>query len=402
MCSSERSCFIIATLLDSNDFFQLPNSMRISILSAFYPFRGGIAQFNESMVGELDKDHKVEVNTFITQYPNFLFPGKSQFVESKNDQWEGRAYRIASPFNLFSFFKASHILEKQDPEIFIANYWVTAFAPLIAFLGRRLHKRSTRILLVHNLVPHEKRFFDSWMNRLVLNQFDGFVALSEDVKKDILAVKKGANVRVLQHPWYTQFKAPISKEEACAKIGIDPSSKVLLFFGLVREYKGLDILLSAFSELDDSFHLIIAGEFYMELRQFDRWFLNPVLKTRIHIHNGFIPDDEVHVYFSAADLCVLPYRSATQSGVSATSFQFGVPVLVADVGSLAQSVGEMGVFVKPERPDLMQKAIEQIFSDNRRLKLKEAIELERSNNTWKSFTMEFLRFAQSVKGSSEN
>jgi len=387
--------------LDSNDFLQLPNPMRISILSAFYPFRGGIAQFNESLVGELDKDHKVEVNTFRTQYPNFLFPGKSQFVESKNDQWEGRAHRIASPFNLFSFFRASRIVEKQDPEIFLANYWVTVFAPLIAFLGRRL-QRSTRILLVHNLVPHEKRFFDSWMNRMVLNQFDGFVALSEDVKKDILAVKKGAKVGVLQHPWYTQFKAPISKEEARAKIGIDPSSKVLLFFGLVREYKGLDVLLRAFIELDDSFHLIIAGEFYMDLREFDTWFLNPVLKTRIHIHNGFIPDDEVHVYFSAADLCVLPYRSATQSGVSATSFQFGVPVLVTDVGGLAQTVGEMGVVVKPERSDLMQKAIQQIFSDDTRLKLKEAIELERSKNTWKSFSTEFLRFAESVRGSSEN
>jgi glycosyltransferase involved in cell wall biosynthesis len=371
--------------------------MKISILSAFYPFRGGIAHFNESLVRELDKDHQVQVNTFRTQYPRFLFPGKSQYVEKKNYAWEGRAHRIASPFNVFSFFNASRTIKGQEPEIFVANYWVTAFAPLIAFLGWRLRKRATRILLVHNLVPHEKRFFDTWMNGLVLNQFDGFVALSETVKNDITYVRKDAKVCVIQHPWYDQFKEPVSKAAACEKFGIDPSSKVLLFFGLVRNYKGLDVLLNAFSELDDSYHLVIAGEFYTDKQEFDVWFNDPALKERLHIHDRFIPDDEVHLFFSAADLCVLPYRSATQSGVSATSFQFGVPVVVTDVGGLSQTVREMGVVVPSERPDLLREALQDIFSEGKLLKMIQAIETERSNNSWKSFSSELVHFAETLR-----
>lgn len=370
--------------------------MKISILTAFYPFRGGIAHFNESLVRELDKVHEVQVNTFQTQYPSFLFPGKSQFVEMKNPEWEGRAHRIVSPFNPFSFFRGSVLIAKQQPDLFLANYWMTPFALMTAFLARRLKKKSTRILLVHNLVPHEKRFFDRWMNALILNQFDGFVALSENVKEDIVRCKMNAKVCVIEHPWYNHFNEPISKDQACEKLGIDPHSKVLLFFGLIRDYKGLDVLLEAFSGLDSSFQLLIAGEFYSDISEFKKWFEDPVLKKRIHIYNRFIPDEEVHLFFSASDLCVLPYRHGTQSGVTATAFHFGVPVLVTAVGGLPETVGEKGLIVPAENPRALCDTINEAFLNDTLSAMKCAIDADCKNYSWSSFTKKLLNFSQGL------
>jgi len=203
--------------------------MKISLFSAFYPFRGGIAQFNERLVEELDKQHEVDVFTFKKQYPNWLFPGTSQYVQESNVRWEHRAKRIVSTFNPFSYFLGAKRISKSQPDVFIANYWMTIFAPFLAVFSRSLKGKSKRILLIHNLQPHEPKFFDTWFNRLVLKRFDGVVVLSEKVKTEVLSIKKEAKIKMLYHPWYDHFSPTTPKSESRKKLQIPVDARCCYF-----------------------------------------------------------------------------------------------------------------------------------------------------------------------------
>jgi glycosyltransferase involved in cell wall biosynthesis len=370
--------------------------MKIALFSAFYPFRGGIAQFNERLTQELDKQHTVSVFSFKKQYPNWLFPGKSQYVENENSTWKYRAKRIVSTFNPVTYFSGIRKIKHAEPQLFIANYWMTLFSPMLSFFGYKLNGSCKRLLLVHNFVPHEKRFFDKWCNRLILKNYDGFVVLSETVKTSIKALNPNASVKVLYHPWYDHFNLLIPKEKARKKLNIPLDSKVLLFFGLIRKYKGLDTLLETFSTLDDSYFLIIAGEFYDDVTMYNKWLEDPKLKQRMYIDANFIPDDEVHLFFSTADLCVLPYRAATQSGVTATAFQFGVPVLATSVGALKESIGGKGLTVEPSNTNALKRGIIEAFQSDNIKHYKRQIEQDRSIYNWTFFTQEFLSFGKSL------
>ncbi len=252
------------------------------------------------------------------------------------------------------------------------------------------------MLLVHNLQPHEPRFFDAWLNRLVLKRFDGVVVLSEEVKEQVLASKKDAKVKVLYHPWYDHFQPKYSHDEARNQLCIQKDAKVLLFFGLIRDYKGLDCLLEAFAKLDPSCQLIIAGEFYGKRETYDKWLNDPMLKKRIHLADHFISNDNVHTYFSAADVCVLPYRTATQSGVTATAFHFGVPALVTDVGGLKDAVGKKGVAIPKDDPGQMASAIDAMFRGDVLQRCKQEIEKERVQFSWDYFARELVQFADEI------
>jgi glycosyltransferase involved in cell wall biosynthesis len=370
--------------------------MKISLFSAFYPFRGGIAQFNERLVEELDKAHEVDVFTFRKQYPDWLFPGSTQYVETENKKWVKRAQRIVSTFNPITYFSGARKIKSSGASLFIANYWMTIFAPFLSVFSSRLKGNSKRLLLVHNLQPHEPRFFDAWLNHLVLKRFDGVVVLSQEVKEQVLASKKDAKVKVLYHPWYNHFQPKTAQDEARNKLGIQMDAKVLLFFGLIRDYKGLDCLLEAFATLDPSYQLIISGEFYGKRESYDQWLNDSLLKERIHLADHFIPDDNVHTYFSAADLCVLPYRTATQSGVTATAFHFGVPALVTDVGGLKDAVGKKGVAIPKDDPTKMASTIDSMFRGDVLQLCKQEIEKEREQFSWDYFARELVQFADEI------
>ena len=347
--------------------------MKISIFSAYYPFRGGIAQFNERLVKSLDKKNEVAVFTFKKQYPNFLFPGSSQFVTTVNHDLEGRAQRIVSTFNPFSYFGARSKLKSVKADVFIANYWMSIFSVFLIFCSRGLKSKTKRIAIIHNLVPHEQRFFDRYLNKLFVRNFDAFVVMSDKVKEDLLSLRPNASCMRLEHPWYDQFLDKIDREKACEKLGLDSTKKVLLFFGLIRDYKGLDLLLEGFNLLEDSYTLLIAGEFYTNKSAYTNLILDPEIMSRVKIVDKFIPDDEVHLYFSAADVSVLPYRSATQSGVTATSFYFGVPVIATDVGGLKETIQDMGKVVQPDNAELLAKAITTYFNEWQYIAFKESI-----------------------------
>jgi glycosyltransferase involved in cell wall biosynthesis len=219
---------------------------------------------------------------------------------------------------------------------------MTFFGFCKGFIAKKSNSK-VKIALIHNLIPHEKKFYDHFVNRYFLKQFDGFVVMSDVVKEDLLSYNNKAKFIKLEHPNYEHFGEKIIKNEAVQTLSnkgikIDASKKTLLFFGLIREYKGLDILLEALSFLDDSFQLIIAGECYGSFEKYQTQIDILNLKDKIIILNNFIPDEDVSLYFSVSDLCILPYKSATQSGITAVANHFEVPIIASNVGGLAESV----------------------------------------------------------------
>ena len=312
---------------------------KISIFSAFYPFRGGIAQFNARFYRSLERISKVKAFTFNQQYPSWLFPGQTQFVTDLDNADSIPADRIVSTFRPWTYISAAWKLRKSKPTVYIANYWMTIFTPMYVVFNLFIPKKVKRIALLHNFIPHEKRFFDRLLNRWMVKLFDGFVVMSDKVRDDLLSVNPEARFVQLEHPWYDHFGTPMDQAVARERLGISLTKHTLLFFGIIREYKGLDLLINAMDELDSDYQLVIAGEVYGDFAYLEQLISKSKNKSNIHLFNSYISDEEVKWYFSAADVCVLPYKSATQSGVTATSFYFNVPVIATNVGGLSQSVG---------------------------------------------------------------
>jgi glycosyltransferase involved in cell wall biosynthesis len=366
--------------------------LRISIFSAFYPFRGGIAQFNERLAEELEKEHSVQAFTFKQQYPDFLFPGTSQYITTENKGIQAK--RIISTFNPFTYFSAAKKIKQSQPEVFILNYWMTFFSVFSALFSKLLPRKTKKIALVHNLIPHEKRFFDAVLNRLFLSQYTHFVVLSKAVEQAIFSIQPTAIIKHIQHPWYDHFGEKIDKQQAKQQLGVALDKKTLLFFGLIRDYKGLDVLLKSFNQLSDEYQLIIAGEVYGKTEKYDQ-LIKKSSNSFIYFFNQYIPDDQVALYFSAADACVLPYKSATQSGITATSFHFEVPLIATNVGGLAETIenGKTGIIVPPNDEKALILAIEDFFKQGEVDFFKENIRNEKLKNSWSNFSKELIDFA---------
>jgi len=373
---------------------------KVVFFSALPPYRGGISDFSELVVSAMEQLCDLKAFTFKKQYPNFLFPGKTQLSQNKLS----KSYpRIVSGFNPLSYFSAARQLKKSSPTIFITNYWMTFFAPMNVFFSKSLKKKCLKIAIIHNLIPHEKRFFDTFFNRIFVKSYDGFIVLSESVKKDLLAIDPSAKHCLLKHPSYNQFGEKIARKEAAAALGLDPTKKILLFFGLIRNYKGLDLLLQAFSNLNNEFILLIAGEVYGE----EITYTNLITKSKnknIHFVNQFIDEQDVKLYFSVADLCVLPYKSATQSGIQALANSFCLPVLISNVGGLAEDIldEKNGFILNDINPLAIQNKIEEIFNENKLTQVEENLKLENLllNDTWTKFSESLIQFCDTLKKNS--
>ena len=373
---------------------------KVVFFSALPPYRGGISDFSELVVSAMEQLCDLKAFTFKKQYPNFLFPGKTQLSLNKLS----KSYpRIVSGFNPLSYFSAARQLKKSSPTIFITNYWMTFFAPMNVFFSKSLKKDCLKIAIIHNLIPHEKRFFDTFFNRIFVKSYDGFIVLSESVKKDLLAIDPSAKHCLLKHPSYNQFGEKIARKEAAAALGLDPTKKILLFFGLIRNYKGLDLLLQAFSNLNKEFILLIAGEVYGD----EITYTNLISKSKnknIHFVNQFIDEQDVKLYFSVADLCVLPYKSATQSGIKALANSFCLPVLISNVGGLAEDIvdDKNGFILNDINPLAIQNKIEEIFNENKLTLVKENLKLENLllYDTWTKFSDSLIQFCDTLKKNS--
>lgn len=369
--------------------------MKIAILSCFYPYRGGISQFNACLYEELRREHVVKAFNFSRQYPEFLFPGKTQYVTDDDEAVPVESVSLLDTANPFSYAKTYRAIREWKPDVLIVRYWMSYFAPSLGYITRKMRKHCKVISILDNVVPHEPHFFDAPLTRYFLKGSSGSVTLCEAVSKDLLTLKPDAEYTVIQHPLYSHFGAKKDRAEAEKKLGLKPGKKNILFFGLIREYKGLDILLEAFSRLDEGYQLIIAGEPYGSFDKYQRLIDSMPGKDRIFMDLKYIKDSEVSDYFSAADVAVLPYRSATQSGISSVSYHFEVPMIVTDVGGLKETIGDRGTGLVADEgtPEAICNEIKKYFADPQ---IKEDciknIRVEKDRLSWNTFARKLTEF----------
>ncbi|MBQ8500272.1 MAG: glycosyltransferase [Bacteroidales bacterium] len=370
--------------------------MKIAVLSCFYPYRGGISQFNACLYEELSKNHIVKAFNFKRQYPEFLFPGKTQYVTADDEAVPVESESLLDTANPFSYVSTYKAIRDWKPDVLIVRYWMSYFAPSLGFITRRMKRHCKVISIIDNVIPHEPRFFDTPLTRYFLTGSTGSVTLCEAVARDLLRIKPGAEHKVIPHPLYSHFGAKRTRDEAERRLGLMPGMKNILFFGLIREYKGLDILLKAFEDLPEDYQLIIAGEPYGSFDRYARIMdsFPESVRRRIFMELKYIKDSEVSDYFSASDLAVLPYRSATQSGISSVAYHFEIPMIVTDVGGLKETIGDRGTGIVAENaaPESIRKEILRYFNEDNRERFIENIRKEKERLSWKSFAAELVEF----------
>lgn len=362
--------------------------MKIACLSVFYPYRGGIAQFNAHLYQSLvEAGHSVSVFNFTRQYPDFLFPGKTQYVTPEDKAMPVESLRMLDSINPFTWRKTARAILKTKPDLVLFSYWqsffVPGFMPTVSLLRRHGVKVAT---VVHNAIPHEPKFFDKPLARLFFRRNDLLVSMTNGVSADIRNLFPEANIMQRPHPIYDHFGKKMECSAAQKKLGLDPSLRTLLFFGLVRDYKGLDLLIDAMPKLGPGYQLVIAGESYGSFEKYDARIAASGCAERIHVFNRYIDDEEVPSFFSASDVCVLPYKSATQSGITAIALHFEVPLVATPVGGLEESVGKPGFGVMAAAPtsEALVEAIEAFYAagpDKFVANIREA----KKSMTWQSF-----------------
>jgi len=234
--------------------------VKIAILSSFYPLRGGIAQFNACILEQLGRDNEVRAFNFKRQYPSLLFPGKTQYVTPEDEAVPVDSTAILDTANPFSWASTAKAIREWGPDLLVMRYWMSWFAPSLGYVARHVHCK--RIAVLDNVTPHEPHFFDKPFSKYFLKSCDGFITMTSVVKDDLLELVPDAKYIMLPHPLYSHFGEALEKKSARQALGLDPEKKTLLFFGLIRDYKGLDILLEAFATLPDEYQLLIAGEPY--------------------------------------------------------------------------------------------------------------------------------------------
>lgn len=371
--------------------------MRIAFLSTFYPYRGGIAQFNALVYRELEKLHNVKAFTFTRQYPDFLFPGETQMVTENDNADAIDSTRVLDTVNPISYIKTIKEIRKFNPDVLIMKYWMSFFAPSLGYVAKRLKKDVKIVTILDNVIPHEKRFFDNAFTSFFLKQNHAFISMSEKVENDLLKFQPNAKSVLKHHPLYNHFGDTIPKAEAQKLLNIKSDKKTLLFFGFIRDYKGLDLLINTMKNLDDSYQLVIAGETYGSFDKYDELIKNSGRSEDIYVFNQYIGDDDVPLYFSACDVCVLPYKSATQSGITSISFHFNKPLLATNVGGLKETIehGKTGYIVEEATVESISEGIKDYFSLDQQ-KLSDNIDMLKEELSWHKFADSLMELVESI------
>ncbi len=318
--------------------------MRIAYLSTFPPYRGGIAQFNDTLTAQLRRrGHAVEKITFKRQYPSVLFPGQSQYVEGwEGRQWEAR--RWLDTIHPLNWWRTARRMAALRPDVIFMRYWIPFLAPSQGAVAWWLKRRGIpSVAIADNVIPHERRPGDRLLTRFFLRQLAGAIVMSGAVEEQLRHTAPALPYRRLFHPVYTHFPAPLPRAEARRQLGLPADARVLLFTGFIRPYKGLDLLIRALARLPRHYHLLIGGEVYGNPDTYARQIRRLQLEGRVHPHFHFLSDEEMARCWSAADVAVLPYRHATQSGVLALAYHYEVPVVVTPVGELPTTVRRLGI-----------------------------------------------------------
>ncbi len=361
---------------------------KIVLVGPMHPYRGGIAHFLETMYRGLQaRGHAVEAVTFTRQYPERFFPGKTQY-ETGDVAHPVPARRLIDTINPATWFSAARQVAARQPDAVLFKYWMPFFAPAFGIIARRVRKRGARVIVVvDNAIPHERRPGDLALGRYFFKAVDGCIVMSEAVGRDLRRLGVEAPVRQVVHPVYDLFGEAPPQAEARAALGLPPAPPVLLFFGFIRRYKGLHVLLEAMPLILDALpeaRLLVAGEFYEDEAPYRRLIAQNGLHERVLLHGEYLPNEAVPRYFAAADVVVQPYVSATQSGVAQVAFHFDKPAIVTDVGGLAEVVPHerAGLVVPPEDPAALAAAVVRFFREEMGARLAEGVRREKKKYSW--------------------
>ena len=376
--------------------------MKIFIIGPAFPLRGGLATFDELFCRALNEaGHQASIISFSLQYPSVLFPGTSQYDKTGNPPQDIEIHTLINSVNPYSWLSTGKFIQQSKPDLLIFRFWIPFMAPALGTIAKMARKKKIKVIAItDNVIPHEKRPGDKVLTKYFISKCQGFVTMSEAVMNDLSQFTKSPHKKFLKHPLYTSFGEIISKKEARTRLSLPENEKIILFFGLIRKYKGLDLLLEALSgeQLKEmNVKLIIAGEFYDDKNYYERLIKELNLVDRIYLHAGFIPNEEIKNYFCASNLVTLTYRSATQSGVTQVAFHFEKPVVVTNVGGLSEIIpNDIAGYVAEPNPSDIENKIADYFKLNKEEEFTAGMKKEKEKYDWKLFVHEVIRLAEQI------
>jgi len=370
--------------------------VKIINLGPANPLRGGIANFNESLSLEfLKMGHDTHVVSYSLQYPNIFFPGKTQFTDSPAPK--GLVIKaILNSVNPFNWIWTGKKIKKENPDVVIIHYWMSFFGPALGTVCRiiKKNKKTKIIALCHNIIPHEKKPYDKLFTSYFIKKCDGYIAMSKAVLNDLNEFTNSTNKVFSPHPAYDLFGTKTDKALAREKLQIGADTKLILFFGMVRNYKGLDLLLESLASpllKQENVTLLVAGEFYDSIEEYKQQIEKLGIADKVILRDEFIATDDVKYFFSASDIVAQTYKTATQSGVTQIAYHFDVPMLVTNVGGLAEIVphNEVG-YICEKQPDDIARSLNDFFENNRFNEFSENVKNRKHMFSWGNFANDAL------------
>jgi glycosyltransferase involved in cell wall biosynthesis len=376
--------------------------MKIIIVGTSYPLRGGIAHYNALLYQELSKKHQVDVITFKRQYPSILFPGKTQ-NETDGEMLRVPSESLVDSINPLNWIAVGKEIKRRKPDLIIMKYWLPFFGPCFGTIARFATKgTNTKVLYIcDNVVPHEKRPGDTAFTKYAFGVGDYFIVQSDSVERDLNTFRPGSRYKKVAHPVYNIFGEPVEKAQARRQLGIT-DERVLLFFGYVRAYKGLNVMLEAMAKLSKEMKakLLVVGEFYDDKEKYMKLIAEYGVQDSVFVNSDYVANDKVGLYFSAADVVMLPYISATQSGIAQIAYNFNKAVIATNVGGLAEVVKNMitGFVVPPNDAEALKNAIVRFFNEDREKEFAANVEVEKKKYSWESMTNAIEEFMSQEPG----
>jgi D-inositol-3-phosphate glycosyltransferase len=374
---------------------------KVIIIGPAFPFRGGIANFNNALAQEYyNRGDEVVLYSFTLQYPSFLFPGTTQY-ESGEAPKNLKIKTLINSVNPFNWINVSRKINTEKPDYVIIRYWLPFMAPCLGTIARLLNKKIKILAITDNVIPHEKRIGDTLLTRYFVKSCDAFLSLSASVLDDLSKFTNTTYKKFIPHPIYNVFGDKITKAKALENLGLNSEDKHLLFFGFVRKYKGLDLMLKAMGDSRIKamgIKLIIAGEFYDDKNEYTDLIADLGIAKNIIMKSDFIPANKVKDYFCVADMITQTYRTATQSGVTQIAYSFDRPMLVTDVGGLAEIVPNNKVgYVTSQNPTEIADAIIDFYTNNKEEYFSDNTRLEKKRFSWEFFVEGLVVLMNSVK-----
>ncbi len=376
---------------------QKTGKRRIAIVGSAYPLRGGgIATFNERMAKAfIDNGDDVRIYTFSLQYPSILFPGKTQYSEEVAPE-DLNIEVMVNSINPFNWIKVGRYLKNLTPDLVILRYWIPFMSPCLGTISKivKKNKKTKIIAIIDNIIPHEKKPGDTLLSKYFVKNVDAFITMSKSVLNDLSQFDTVKPRSYTPHPLYDNFGEIIPKETAKEQLGLDTKTNYILFFGFIRDYKGLDILLEAFA--DKKFRelpvkLLIAGEFYAKPDKYMQIIKKNNLEDYIELRTNFIANTDVHKYFCASDIVVQPYKTATQSGITQVAYHFNKPMITTNVGGLAELIPneKVGYVVNTDQQEIAN-AIHKFYEQDKETEFRANAAEEKKKYSWEAFVETIL------------